>query len=125
MTPDKKIIVGTSTDATGIYSLRFIQMRGQTYTQADLAGIYYAFAMNCNSTSSTWGRGTWNTDIAGNVHVANILESDGNTIPPPDFTQIIDAQGNVTGGDMLSFGKDLLVGNGDFIDGSYIEIKVQ
>ena len=100
-------------------------MRGQTYTQADLAGIYYAFAMNCNSTSSTWGRGTWNTDIAGNVHVANILESDGNTIPPPDFTQTITGDGIVNGSGLLSFGKDLLVGNGDFVDGSYIEIKVQ
>jgi hypothetical protein len=48
MSPDKKVIVGTSTDASDVYSIRIIQMRGQTYVQADLAGTYYIRAYSNN-----------------------------------------------------------------------------
>jgi len=124
MTPDKKIIVGASTDAAGIYSLRIIQMRGQTYTLADLAGVNHAFSFLATSASSAWARSIWTTDGSGNVTYESIVNS-----TPPDsaggsFTQAMDAQGNAPDGTM-SFGKDLLVTNGTLDDGSYIEVKVQ
>ena len=127
MTPDKKIIVGTSTDAGGTYSLRIIQMRGQTYVQADLAGIYHAFAFQASSASSRWARAIWTTDISGSVTTSIIV----NSVPPNSasmtFTETIDSQGNVSGGAIgtMSFGKDLVVDTGDYIDGSFIQIKVQ
>jgi hypothetical protein len=124
MTPDKKIIVGTSTDPSGIYSLRIIQMRGQTYTQADLAGVNHAFAFHSDSTSS-WARATWSTDSSGNVTVLDILNSDGSTGVPSPWTVTIDTQGNVGTMGMLSYGKDLFVSIGDYLDGSSMGIEVQ
>ena len=124
MTPDKKIIVGTSTDASGTYSLRIIQMRGQTYSQPDLAGVNRAFSFLSNSTPS-WARALWDTDLAGNVTFVEFLSSDGSTTLLPPFTTTIDGQGNTTGEGVLSFGKDLLVSNGDSLDGSFMELKVQ
>jgi len=126
MTPDKKLIVGTDTPSAGIYSLRIIQMRGQAYTPADLAGVYRAVALQSDA-ASAWARATWTTttDPSNNVTVTDLLNSDGSTSAPIVFTQIINALGVDSGGGMLSFGKDLYVGNGDLTGGSYIEIKVQ
>jgi hypothetical protein len=124
MTSDKKIIVGTSTDAAGTYSLRIIQMRGQTYTLADLAGVNHAFAFSATSASSEWAYSIWTTDGSGNVTYESIVNSTPPDSGPGSFTQAMDAQGNAPDGTM-SFGKDLLVTNGTVGDGSYIEIKVQ
>jgi len=130
MSPDKKIIVGTSTDASGAFSLRIIQMKGQIYTQADLAGTHKAYAFHSDSVSS-WSRATWVTNLTGNVTFEDFLGSDGGTGLPDPFTLFLDEQGNITSleaaqhGGMLSFGKDLMVDLGDFLDGAYFVIKVQ
>ena len=124
MSPDKKIIVGTSTDAAGKYSLRIIQMRGQTYTQADLAGVNVTYAFHSYSASS-WAHATWSTDSGGNVTVSDFLGSAGDTTPPGPFTTIIDSQGNVGTQGILSYGKDLMVSVGVFLDGSTMNVKVQ
>jgi hypothetical protein len=125
MSPDKKIIVGTSTDATGKYSLRIIQMRGQAYTQADLAGVNVTYAFHSYSASS-WAHATWTTDTLGNVTVSDFLGSAGDTIPPGPFTTIIGTDGVLEGGQgSLSYGKDLMVSIGDFLDGSTMNVKVQ
>ena len=123
MSPDKKIIVGTSTDAAGKFSLRVIQMTGQTYSQADLAGAYYAYSHHSDSVSS-WARANWDTS-GTTVSVTNIVNSDGSPASSFDFTQAIDAQGNVGTDGMLSYGKDLFVSVGDYLDGSSMTIKVQ
>lgn len=133
MTSDKNTIVGTSTDAAGKYSLRVIQMRGQNYVSADLAGVNVAYAFHSLS-PATWARGTWSTNTSGNVTVLDIVNSDGSTGLPSPWTHTIDAQGNVvrsfwSGGGkvtgMLSFGKDLLVEVGHYFAGSTMVIKVQ
>jgi fibronectin type 3 domain-containing protein len=133
MTSDKNTIVGTSTDGGGKYSLRVIQMRGQAYTQADLEGVNVAYALHSLATPR-WARGTWSTNLSGNVTVLDIVNSDGSTDLPSPWTHTIDAQGNVTrsawsgGGKvqgMLSYGKDLMVEAGDYIGGASMVIKVQ
>jgi fibronectin type 3 domain-containing protein len=124
MSPDKKIIVGTSTDAAGKFSLRILQVRGQSYTQADLAGEYVAYSYHSDSTSS-WARATWNTNISGTVNVTNIVNSDGSPGSVDDFDQIIDGQGNVPLNGILSFGKDLFVSIKTYLDGSSMTMIVQ
>jgi hypothetical protein len=133
MSSDKNTVVGTSTDAAGKYSLRVIQMRGQNYATADLAGVNLAYAYHSRSAPS-WARGTWSTTLSGNVTVSNIVNSDGSTGLPSPWTHTIDAQGNVlrdywSGGGtiegMLSYGKDHLVEVGDYLGGSAMVIKVQ
>jgi fibronectin type 3 domain-containing protein len=124
MSPDKKIIVGTSTDAAGKYSLRIIQMRGQSYTQADLAGVSVVYALH-NTSTPAWVHAIWTTDSTGNVTVSDLLGSDGTTTLPVPFTTIIDSQGNVETQGTLSYGKDLMVRVGDFGDGSTMNVKVQ
>jgi len=101
-------------------------MRGQAYTPADLAGVYRAFALHSDA-ASAWARATWTTttDPSNNVTVTDLLNSDGSTSAPIVFTQTINPLGVDSGGGMLSFGKDLYVGNGDLTGGSFIEIKVQ
>jgi len=125
MTPDKKIIVGASTEGTTRHTLVIHQMRGQTYTQADLAGAYQAFALHSASTSS-WARGIWTMDSSGTITYGPILNSSGGITNPPPGTQIINGAGEVLAdGGMLSFGKDLYVAIGNFSNGSYLEVKVQ
>jgi len=125
MTPDKKIIVGASTEGTTRHTLVIHQMRGQTYTQADLAGAYQAFALHSASTSS-WARGIWTMDSSGTITYGPILNSSGGIFNPPPGTQIINGAGEVLAdGGMLSFGKDLYVAIGNFSNGSYLEVKVQ
>ena len=125
MTPDKKLIVGASTDSAGVFELSILQMRGQSYSQADLAGDYYAFSF-VSATTSKWARAIWTTDGSGNVTTGTIQNSDGTTSAPVAFTNILNAQGVVAeNGGMLSFGKDLLVSNEAVSGGSVFEIKVQ
>jgi len=130
MTSDKNTIIGTSTDGGGKYSLRVIQMRGQNYVSADLAGVNIAYAYHSLLVSS-WARATWSTTLSGNVTVLDIVNSDGSTLLPDPWTHTIDALGNVTDGKpdgtrgMLSYGKDLLVEVGDYFAGSTMVIKVQ
>jgi hypothetical protein len=133
MSSDKNTIVGTSTDAAGKFSLRVIQMRGQNYVTADLAGVNVAYAFH-SRTPATWARGTWSTNTSGNVTVLDIVNSDGSPLLPSPWIHTIDAQGNVTRnfwtgggkvGGMLSFGKDLLVEVGHYFAGSSMVIKVQ
>ncbi len=133
MSSDKNTIVGTSTDAGGKYSLRVIQMRGQNYVIADLAGVNLAYALHSLS-AGRWARGTWSTNLSGNVTVLDIVNSDGSTGLPTPWTHTIDAQGNVVRdvwsgggkvGGMLSYGKDLLVEVGDYFSGATMVIKVQ
>jgi hypothetical protein len=131
MSSDKKIIVGTSTDAAGEYSLRIIQMRGQTYTQADLAGTIVPHAFLSDSASS-WAYATRVVDLLGNETFVSFLNSDGNTTFGSSFMINVDGAGNISlpgntdsHGGMLSFGKDLLVRIGDSTSGSFVEITVQ
>jgi hypothetical protein len=131
MAPDKNTIVGTSTDAAGKYSLRIIQMRGQAYTQADLAGVTVAYAFHSNTVSS-WSHATWSTDPSGNVTVLDILNSDGTTGVPAPFTHVINPQGIITNTTnpgavtgMLTYGKDMAIFIEDYLDGSSMNIKIQ
>jgi len=124
MSPDKKIIVGTSTDPAGKFSLRIFQVRGQSYSQADLAGVYGVYSYHSDSISS-WARATWDTNISGTVTVTNIVNSDGSPGSVAPFSQTLDAQGNAGTNGMLSYGKDLYVSVGNFSDGSSMTIKVQ
>jgi fibronectin type 3 domain-containing protein len=130
MASDKNTIIGTSSNTAGKYSIQILQMRGQSYTQADLEGEYIAYAFHSLSTSN-WGRATWSTDLSGNVTVLDIVGSGGSGGIPDPWTNTIDAQGNVTDGKpggsrgVLSYGKDLLVEVGDFESGSTMVILVQ
>jgi hypothetical protein len=133
MSSDKKIIVGTSTDAAGKYSLRIIQMTGQTYMQADLAGTIVPHAF-ISTAASAWAYATRDVDLLGNETFTSFLGSDGGTSFGDPFLIIIDGAGNISlpgdtnsHGGMLSYGKDLLVRVGDSgtAPGSYVEITVQ
>ena len=142
MSADKKIIVGTSTDApppNAKYSFRVIQVRGQTYSAADLAGQYVAYSYHSTPVSS-WARGTWTitsnsaTEVA--VNAINIFNSDGSFDPTlTPWKQNIDAQGEITiappapespsSHGLISFNKDMVVLTGNFHEGAYMTILME
>lgn len=137
MTPDKKNIVGTSTDAAGKYSLRILQFRGQSYTAADLVGLYVAYSFK-SATTPPWARGTWTVTspsaTEADVNATNIFNGDGAfTASLPQWTYNVNAQGTVTlappGSTALqgwiSFGKDLAVSTDNYSDGAVLTITVQ
>jgi hypothetical protein len=106
-------------------------MRGQTYTQADLAGTIVPHAFLSDSASS-WAYATRVVDLLGNETFVSFLNSDGNTTFGSSFMINVDGAGNISlpgntdsHGGMLSFGKDLLVRIGDSTSGSFVEITVQ
>ena len=133
MSVDKKVIAGTSTDDVGKYSLRIIQLRGQTYTSADLAGVYLAYTFN----SDQWARGTWTLSPTSatrvNVTADNIVNSAGGSGTITPWAEIIDAQGGITlvpPGDpsahgWISFWKDMVVYTGDREGGASMTITMQ
>jgi len=142
MSADKKVIVGTSTDApppNAKYSLRVIQVRGQTYSASDLAGQYVAYSYHSTPVSS-WARGTWtvtsNSATEVSVNAINIFNSDGSfesTLTP--WTQNINAQGEITiappapesssSHGLLSFNKDMVVLTGNYQNGAYMTILME
>jgi fibronectin type 3 domain-containing protein len=131
MSSDKKIIVGTSTDAAGKYSLRIIQMVGQNYTQADLAGETVVHAFGPSPTSG-WAYATRSTDASGVVIFSEFFDNAGGTSFPDSFTWNIDPLGNITSsggtpssGGGMTFGKDMIVRIGTGSTGSYMEVTVQ
>ena len=136
MSVDKKVIAGTSTDDDGKYSLRIIQLRGQTYTSEDLVGVYLAYTFN----SDQWARGTWTfsptspTSVTRvNVTGTNIVNSAGATVNLTPWTEIIDAQGGITlappgsssSHGLISFWKDMVVYTGDRAGGASMTITMQ
>ena len=142
MSADKKIIVGTSTDApppNAKYSFRVIQVRGQTYSAADLAGQYVAYSYHSTPVSS-WARGTWtitsNSATEVTVNAINIFNSDGSfesTLTP--WKQNINGQGEITiappapesasSHGLLSFNKDMVVLTGNYQNGAYMTILME
>ena len=142
MSADKKIIVGTSTDAdppNGKYSLRVIQVRGQSYTATDLAGQYVAYSYHSTPVSS-WARGTWTITPTSatqvSVNAINIFNSDKpfeSTLTP--WRQNINAQGDITiappapesssSHGLLSFNKDMVVLTGNYQNGAYMTILME
>lgn len=142
MSADKKIIVGTSTDApppNAKYSLRIIQVRGQTFSAADLAGQYVVYSYHSTPLSS-WARGTWtitsNSATEVSVNAINIFNSDGSfesTLTP--WKQNINAQGEITiappapesssSHGLLSFNKDMVVLTGNYQNGAYMTILME
>jgi hypothetical protein len=125
MSVDKKVIAGTSTTNPGApnanYSLWIIQLRGQTYTAADLGGVYLAYTFN----SDQWARGTWTftptSTTRASVTATNIVNSAGGIDTLAPWTEVIDDQGGITlapPGDpsshgLISFWKDMVVYTGD------------
>jgi hypothetical protein len=142
MSADKKVIVGTSTDApppNAKYSLRVIQMRGQTYSAADLAGQYLAYSYHSTPVSS-WARGTWtitsNSATEVDVNAINIFNNDGSFDPTLiPWKQNINAQGEITiappapestsSHGLISFNKDMVVLTGNFHEGAYMTILME
>ena len=140
MSVDKKVIAGTSTDTlpTGPakYSLRIIQLRGQTFSAADLAGEYLAYTLNSDS-AHQWARGSWNISPTSstrvNVNATNIVNSANVITTLPPWVQIIDAQGGITLAPpglpsthgFISYWKDMVVYTGDHLDGASMTITMQ
>jgi hypothetical protein len=139
MSVDKKVIAGTSTDApapNAKYSLRIIQLRGQTYSAVDLAGEYLAYTFNSESASS-WARGSWTISPTSatqvDVSATNILNSAGVVVTLSPWEQIIDAQGGITLAPpgsasthgLISYWKDMVVYTGDHLDGASMTITMQ
>jgi hypothetical protein len=133
LSSDKKIIVGTSTDPAGKYSLRIIQVIGlnQNYTPEDLFGITIAHAFGSSPTSG-WAYATRTTDLSGTVTFIDFLDQDGVTTLLGPFTWNVDSQGYLitsitppaVGGGM-TFGKDMIVRVGNGSSGYYMEITMQ
>ena len=137
MSVDKKVIAGTSTTNPGAsnanYSLWIIQLRGQTYTAADLGGVYLAYTFN----SDQWARGTWTfsptSATRANVTATNIVNSAGGSGTITPWAESIDAQGAITlvpPGDpsshgWISFWKDMVVYTGDRVGGASMTISMQ
>ena len=135
MSHDKQIIVGVTTDSSGKYSLRIFQMRGQTYTQEDLAGTYIVRAFRTGPAG--WAYATFNTNNTGTTTCLQFLGEDGNNVCIAPYNISISSTGNVTvpnpdeAGGLMSFGKDMVVIVGysplesAVKTGSFIEIRIE
>ncbi len=118
MTPDKRtaFVTETNTGGNGHYTLRIIQMTGQTYTQADMAGTWRIHELASSSSAPVWEYDLDSVTSAGLVaHVATI-DSTGNTVPSSNMpTMTLGTTGVITRSDrpakhgQLSYNKDMAV----------------
>ena len=114
MTPDKKLIIGTETSSGGnSYNLRIITIGGQTFTTADMAGIWKFSQLE---TSPLWEYGTSSFSSAGVGTQLSFLDSTGSTTSggAPTFsvgsTGLVTMAGVPSFHGVMAFNKNILVG---------------
>jgi hypothetical protein len=114
MTPDKKVIFFTETEGT-TYRLRIIQLTGQTFATADLAGIWRDNILASSATVPAWDYDTLSITSAGVGTTLTTNSSSGNTTPDSPFTidlsttGVITTTGDVTVNGTMSFNKNMMV----------------
>lgn len=114
MSLDKKLIIGTTKDATGSFQLRIVQNSGQTFTMGDLEGAYN-FASVFDGASALWQYGTLMINSSGLTSFLTYLDSTGSSDLPPNYTVSMSADGTITSASdatvhgTMSFNKDLFV----------------
>ena len=132
MSADKMTIVGTATDAGGVYLLRIIQfvhppsivLTPVNYTLAQLAGTYAVHTL-AGLPSPLWANGTLAIDGAGIASAVSYLDSTGSTALPGPVALSMDPEGTVTNSadpsyhGKLSYFDDLLVATRTGASGSY------
>lgn len=114
MTPDKKVVIATSTDTSGtipVYTLNIIMLTGQTFAMADLAGIWRYQTLS----SSLWEYGKYSIASTGVATQLSKTDSNGNTTPGNTITVTVDPAGTIasptepTLHGTMSFNKQMIV----------------
>jgi hypothetical protein len=113
MTPDKKVIFATLTsgDSPNVYKFQVIMVTGQTYAQADYAGIGMPFHL---LRRNAWARGTTTVDSSGAGTYLTWADSVGGSAPG-NFIRVLSPTGAITdpadsnARGQMSFGKDIIV----------------
>lgn len=114
VTADKKTIFGTYT-TDNRFVLSVFQLTGQTFSQADMAGIWRSHAIESSSTPA-WDYSTisFNNTGVGTITALTTSAGNNNTLPPP-FTMVLSASGTITQPDeptlhgTCSYNKDIIV----------------
>jgi hypothetical protein len=118
VTDDKKVIFYVNSFGAQEYEFGVLTITGQTYTQADLAGVTYFTVIN----SATFGKPGWaygssSMDNVGNGTYLTYQDATNGAMPPP-YTLVISATGVMTAPanpsyhGQLSWNKDLIVRTG-------------
>jgi hypothetical protein len=114
MTDDKKVIFVIQTRDIGVYGFMVITITGQTYAQADLAGVANFITIRNSFPNPSWSYGTYSIDATGNGTYPTYTDSVGGATPA-NFSRVLSASGVVTDPadatyhGQLSYNKDLLV----------------
>jgi hypothetical protein len=96
MIPDKKTIFGTQT-INGSFCLSIMQVTGQTFTQADMAGTSRNHNLVTSATTPFWEYDTYSITSAGVVTNEFRRDSRGNTTTVSEsMTAILDSSGKCT-----------------------------
>ncbi|HWS15478.1 MAG TPA: hypothetical protein VN450_04715, partial [Candidatus Methylomirabilis sp.] len=128
MTDDRKVIfyINTSPSSTA-YSFGVINITGQTYIQADLAGVsYFNSLTSATLVKPGWAYGSTSMDNVGTGTYLTYEDSAGGVTPGP-FTRAMDSAGVVTTTDptpsmyngQLSYNKNLTVRTGTNASGRH------
>jgi hypothetical protein len=118
MTPDKKAIFGVQTRAGSIPSAAFstLLVTGQTFTQADLTGVYefHALTSGTNLAASSWVYGRVSIGNTGTVTSRYALSPAGASLPAIGPLTLagdgtVTSSTNATYHGRMSWGKDVYV----------------
>jgi hypothetical protein len=103
MTPDKKTIFGIETNSSNIYTLRITQITGQTFDQADMAGIFRVHSLASSDNTPVWVYDT--VSISSEGVMTNVYHNDstGDTLPAADIPMNLDGTGYISTSADLSF----------------------
>jgi len=125
ITDDKKVFFSVNTADVGMYNFMVGQVTGQTYTQADYAGILYFNVINSATlVKPGWAYGSGSIDNAGNGTYLTYKSSDNAPLPGP-YTRVLSATGVVTdpasatSHGQFSYNKDLSVRTGTNTSGRH------
>jgi len=95
MTDDKKVVFVIQTSETGVYGFMVITITGQTYTQADYAGIYNFSGIRNTVPNPGWAYGVTSIDAAGTGTYLSYTDSGGGATPA-NYTRVLSSSGVVT-----------------------------
>jgi hypothetical protein len=98
LSPDKKTIVGTSTETEGAstsYQLMIIQISGQTYTASDLVGTEKGHNLGVGN-ENFWLHFTDTIAVGGVITFSSVIDSSGATLTATSVVASISSSGTLT-----------------------------
>ena len=114
MTPDKTGIFVT-TSASGVFKFRIIQITGQTFSTADLAGTWNSSGLQSSSSAPIWTYGSVSIDNTGVATTLTSMDSTGNKSINSPSTLSINSTGGITSSNgqsangQLSYNKNMMI----------------